>query len=117
MEPHKITVRTALMPICYMDFHCLAAACHDNCCGGWTIAFNKKDYLRVKRAVKSGELEEILARGMSRFRENATEARYAYFCTAGEGRCALQTEEGLCRLQMECGEEVLPKVCRIYPRA
>ena len=117
MEPQKITVRTALMPICYMDFHCLAAACHDNCCGGWEITFNKKDYLRIKHMAKSRELAEILARGMSRFRKNATEGRYAHFCAASEERCALQTEEGLCRLQLECGEEALPKVCQIYPRS
>lgn len=33
------------------------------------------------------------------------------------GRCPLHGEDGLCMLQMECGEAALPEVCRIYPRS
>lgn len=117
MESQKFHVRTTLMPICYKDFHCLAAACRDNCCGGWEIAFSKKDYLRVKRSAKSEELKEILSEGMSRLRKVQIENFYARFNAGEEGRCAFQTEEGLCRLQLECGEEILPRVCRIYPRS
>lgn len=116
MEKQQFHVRTALMPICYKDFHCLAAACRDNCCGGWEIAFSKKDYLRIKRSAKSEELREILSEGMSRLRKVQIEDFYAHFNVGAEGTCAFQTEEGLCRLQLECGEEVLPKVCRSYPR-
>ena len=116
MAQQNFHVRTALMPLCYKDFHCLAAACRDNCCGGWEIAFNKKDYLRIKRAARSEELKKLLADGMSRLRDNAFKDYYAHFKVGPEGTCAFQTEEGLCRLQLECGEETLPKVCRSYPR-
>ena len=109
-------IRTALMPLLYKDFHCLGAACRDNCCGGWEIAFNKKDYLRIKRAAKSEELKKILSEGMSRLRDKAFGDFYAHFNMGNEGVCAFQTEEGLCRLQLECGEEALPLVCRVYPR-
>ncbi len=116
MEKQKFQVRTALMPIFYKDFRCLAGACRDNCCGGWEIAFNKKDYLRIKRAARSEELKELLSKGMSRLRKEQIENFYARFEVGADGVCAFQTEEGLCRLQQECGEEALPEVCRMYPR-
>lgn len=116
MEKQQFHIRTALMPICYKDFHCLAAACRDNCCGGWEIGFNKKDYLRVKRSAKSEELKGLLAKGMHRIREESVYGYYAHFEVGPKGTCAFQTEEGLCLLQLECGEEALPRVCRTYPR-
>ena len=118
MEEKKISipVRTALMPIFYKDFHCRAAACRDNCCGGWEIAFNKKDYLRIKRTAKSERLKEVLSNGMSRLRDNQLGNNYAHFKVGPDGVCAFQTDERLCLLQMECGEETLPEVCRSYPR-
>lgn len=116
MAQQDFHVRTALMPLCYKDFHCLAAACRDNCCGGWEIAFNKKDYLRIKRAARSEELKRSLSDGMSRLRDNTLGDYYAHFKVGPGGICVFQTEEGLCRLQLECGEETLPKVCQTYPR-
>lgn len=116
MAQQEFHVRTALMPLFYKDFHCLAGDCRDNCCGGWEISFNKNDYLRVKRAAKSGELKDILSSGMSRLRHQRSGDAYAHFKTEAGDFCAFQTEEGLCRLQMECGAEAMPEVCRLYPR-
>lgn len=116
METIPISVRTALMPLCYKDFHCLAAACRNNCCHGWEISFGKKDYLKIKHSAKSPELKAILAEGMSRLRNSNINGVYAHFNVGGEGTCAFQTAEGLCRLQLECGEQALPLVCRMYPR-
>ena len=116
MNEQTVSIRTALMPLCYKDFHCLAGDCRDNCCGGWEIAFNKKDYLHIKRSAKSQELREILSEGMSRLRGDAHDELYARFDMDAGGQCRFQTAEGLCRLQMECGAETLPHVCRVYPR-
>lgn len=112
------SIRTALIPLCYKDFDCLAGACRDNCCGGWMITFQKKDYLHIKRAAQSAEMKNLLSTGMSRVREKelTEQGVYAQFNMDKNGQCRFQTEEGLCRLQLECGESVLPYVCRIYPR-
>lgn len=113
----SIPVRTALMPIFYKDFHCLAADCRDNCCGGWKITFGKKDYLKIKRTATSGEMKEILSSAMTRFRKHELgDENYARFRMDNQDNCVFQTEEGLCRLQLECGAECLPEVCREYPR-
>ena len=115
-RPQTIPVRTRLYPAFYRDFHCLADRCRDNCCTGWRIEFSKKDYLAIKRAEKSPELTEIMEKAMVRLREKGSAERYAGF-TAQTGPCPFFNERGLCSLQLECGEDVLPRVCRTFPRA
>lgn len=117
MAEQSILIQTALIPAYYKDFHCIMGACQDNCCDdGWRIEFSKKDYLTIKRAAKSPEVEAEMQAGMRRLRGREHDGMYAEFCVTPEGRCAFHTPEGLCRLQLECGEATLPKVCRVYPR-
>lgn len=112
-----IHICTALMPLYYKDFHCLMGACQDNCCDdGWGIEFSKKDYLKIKRAAQGTELEETVAQGMRRLREREHDGLYAELRLTDEGRCAFHTEEGLCALQLKCGEDTLPSVCKTFPR-
>lgn len=115
----KLPVRSALVPNFYKSFHCLMGDCQDNCCDdGWNIEFSKKDYLCVKRAAEHDpELRELVSQGMRRLRERAYgDSMYAEFRVTDEGRCAFHTKEGLCKLQLVCGEDTLPNVCRTYPR-
>lgn len=48
-EMIHIPIRSALIPIFYQNFQCLAQDCKDSCCAGWSITFNKKDYLALRR--------------------------------------------------------------------
>ncbi len=43
--------------------------------------------------------------------------RYALVNMNYEGFCPILRDDGYCALQKECGEEVLPIVCRMYPRS
>ena len=70
MAEQSIKIETLLMPAYYKDFHCIMGACQDNCCDdGWRIEFSKKDYLTIKRAPKTEEMEERMRLGMRRLRE------------------------------------------------
>lgn len=109
------TLRTRLYPAYYASFHCLADCCRDDCCQGWKITFSKKDYLALKRARKSPELEAATTKALRRLRGENTYGFYAEFATH-EGHCPFFNERGLCSLQLECGEGVLPDVCRTFPR-
>jgi len=44
------------------------------------------------------------------------ESRYAHIVHDKYGKCTLQRQDGLCGLQIELGEGVLPQVCRLFPR-
>lgn len=114
---HKVRLEHMLMPAYFKDFKCIAEACQDSCCKNWNIQFGKKDYLKIKRAEKSPELQDKVDKGMRRLRDNAVnEERYAEF-RMGSGVCGLLNDDGLCDLQIECGYGCLPKVCKEFPRA
>ena len=117
-ENHQLVlVDKDLRPAYYDDFHCIMGACQLNCCDdGWEITFDKKDYLKVKQAPKGPELEEMMRKSLHRLRGREDADIYAEFRPDDEGRCAFHTPEGLCRLQLECSEKTLPKVCREFPR-
>lgn len=107
-----------LMPDYYPQFQCRMGACRLNCCqDGWKIAFSKGDYLNMRRAAEGTEIEGLVHSSTRRHRrDEATENEYARFVTNNDGGCPIQSPEGLCRLQLTCGEGALPTVCRTFPR-
>lgn len=117
----RIPIRTALMPVYYKDFCCIMGACQDNCCDcDWNIWFNKKDYLKLRRLEAPAEFKEKLDKTVRRLSaqemKKASGNLYAKFQLDEAGQCPLHDSDGKCSLQKLCGEEVLPKVCRQYPR-
>ena len=65
MAENPILIQTVLIPAYYKDFRCIMGDCQDNCCDdGWKIEFSKKDYLAIKRAPKSPEVEAQMRAGM-----------------------------------------------------
>jgi len=50
-------------------------------------------------------------------RDEPSEEKFAVMEPSFLGSCKLLDENGLCSLQISCGEEVLPSVCRLFPRA
>lgn len=105
-----------LRPAYYDDFHCLMSACRLNCCrGGWHIGFSKKDYQTLKSQTGSPELNARLEHCVRRVRKGTFAGRdYGEFVLQG-GECPLLLD-GICALQKEKGAEVLPEVCRVFPR-
>ena len=105
-----------LRPAYYDDFHCLMAGCRQNCCmGGWRINFGKKDYLTIKKQKGSAELNAGLDHCLRRIRKDMNEESLYGEFVLQNGNCPL-LREGKCGLQLECGEKVLPFVCRTFPR-
>ena len=117
-ETIKLTIRTALIPNYYQNFHCLASECRDSCCIDWRITFNKKDYLRLRRLEAPPELKARLEAGVRRERKaDYNGAPYGKFdLDANKGRCPFLDPDGLCSIQRSCGHEALPYVCTSYPR-
>lgn len=117
-ETIRFPIRSALTPVFYKNFHCLARDCRDSCCEGWRITFDKKDYLRLRRLDAPAELRKRLEKDVRRQRDgNSGGAFYAKFdLDSHQGRCPFLDEDGLCAIQRACGGEALPEVCRVYPR-
>lgn len=112
----QIPVERDLRPTYFDDFHCLAKGCRLSCCKGWSITFDKKDYLSLKRQEGTPELNERLKSGVRRLKKGpAAEFHYGEFAMDNI-ICPLLREDGLCMLQLEKGHEALPFVCQSFPR-
>lgn len=117
-EKIKLPIRSALIPVYYRNFHCLAQDCRDTCCQNWAITFDKKDYLRLRRLDVPPAMRELIEKVVRRERKGEHDGmQYGKFELDPQSRrCPLQTPEGLCSLQLACGHEALPLVCTSYPR-
>lgn len=118
-EKIRFPIQSALIPVFYQNFRCLAQDCRDSCCVGWKITFDKKDYLRLRRLEAPAELKERLEKDVRRERKGANGGVFygKFDLESHNGRCPFLNEEGLCSIQLACGGEALPRVCREYPRS
>ena len=115
-QSQELLVQSDLRPAYYDSFHCLAADCRYTCCKGWTVCFDKKDYLRLKQLKCSPELDATLKGCLRRLKKGSLAERfYGEFDMTG-GSCPMWREDGLCSLQLEQGHDALPHVCRMFPR-
>ena len=99
----------------YPSFACKCGSCRSNCCDGWPVIISKEEYERMTTAACSPEYAEQI-KGALRINFAPGNDRYAHIVHDKSGRCRLQRPDGLCGLQVELGESVLPDVCRLYPR-
>lgn len=105
------------VPDYYASFKCKCGACKNTCCHGWAITLSMPEYFRLCGIECSPKLRRALDAALLVL-DKPTPERYATFNTDWRGGCRLHREpDGLCALQLECGEEVLPAICRMYPRA
>ena len=106
-EKIKLPIHSALIPVFYQNFHCLAQDCRDSCCVDWSITFDKKDYLRLRRLDAPEELKQRLEQGVRRQRKGKHDGvLYGHFdLNANHGRCPFLDPDGLCSIQRNCGHK------------
>ncbi len=91
------------------EFMCLADKCPSTCCREWDIVWHESeveklstsDHDRIKNKVGSSFYKKDQYR-LIKFKE--------------DGICPFLTDEGLCEIHKELGEEYISYVCREYPR-
>ena len=109
-------VGTFLVPSFFDHFSCKGSECINSCCEGWDVQISQDEYFRLIGMEVSEPLRARLSRAFY-LSNNSNPETYAYVNHDWQGRCPMRAENGLCLLQMEAGEEVLPGVCRLYPRS
>ena len=88
------------------SFRCLAGACPLSCCAAWQIVIDEDSLARYDSI--PGEVGRLLREGIDR--------EEACFRQDADRRCAMLLDDGLCRLQKQCGEQALCRTCTQYPR-
>ncbi len=114
-SPINMLINKNLRPSYYDDFECIGSDCRVSCCANWDIAFNKKDYLSLKKLKRSAVLSKRIDNALCRLKGEDKDDFYAKF-NMNNGACSLLEENGLCALQLEKGHKALPFVCRNFPR-
>lgn len=108
--------RTVLMPQYMHNFRCIGSACEECCCSGFLIYIDHKTYKKYQE-VRDAELAPLLGKYVTRNRvSNQSEEFYAKLKMLEDTKCPFLNEEGLCKIQLKCGEEYLSDSCTIYPR-
>lgn len=100
----------------YTSFKCKMGNCRRSCCLGWHVTVSMEEYYRLIGLECSPELRRKLD-GSVFMLENPTKVRFAEFARNYLGDCPMHGDDGLCMLQCANGEDVLPSVCRYYPRS
>ncbi|MBO5110903.1 MAG: flagellin lysine-N-methylase [Clostridia bacterium] len=104
------------VPSYYKRFQCKGGDCRRSCCGGWPISVSMEEYFRLLGMECSPTLRRRLDCAF-RLADDPDGEHYAQICPNYVGDCPMHLENGLCGLQCEAGESILPDVCRLFPRA
>ncbi len=107
--------RSYFVPDYYPGFVCKCGSCRNSCCRGWPVIITGEEYTRLMEADSSREFRSKLEAAMN-LDGDPKRGGTAHIVHDRNGRCPLMGEDGLCTLQLELGEAILPDVCRLYPR-
>ena len=88
-------------------FECIGGSCPYTCCNGWQIAIDEETYSLYKKQKFPKNMFYSL---MSYKKDNIRCIRKI------NSTCPYYTVDGLCGFQKRDEEELMPKVCRQYPR-
>lgn len=105
-----------LKPAFYDRFQCLCGGCKHTCCQEWGITISKEEYNKIDKAEKSDEVKLIIDNTFQRTGKGGSYGEYAKVVFDSNNMCGCLEEDGLCALQMKCGYEVLPNICKVFPR-
>ncbi|MGF0109322.1 flagellin lysine-N-methylase [Clostridium sp. SGI.024] len=94
----------------YDKFKCIADKCKFTCCKGWDINVDTNTYNKWK---EKSELNYLLDN--VRFIKSNGENSYL-IKKETKGVCPLLSEEGLCNIVINHGEEYLSSTCKSFPR-
>ncbi len=103
------------------DFRCIGPACEDSCCEEWTVHVDRSTFEKYQN-LPAGPLRMILSENILRIPEQkqpkggSSAATFAQIRMNDSRKCPLLSAEGLCRIQVEHGAELLPGTCANYPR-
>ena len=95
------------VPDYFNEFNCIASECEDTCCAGWGIVIDEETFKHYESV--EGEFGDRLRR------EIVSEDGENIFVLKGDN-CPFLTENKMCDIYNNLGEDSLCYTCRQYPR-
>ena len=98
-----------IKPAFYDKFKCIADKCTDSCCVGWEIAVDNEtmDVYKNMHTEFGCKIRENIS-------ENEDDT-YSFKLLEGD-RCPFLTENNLCDIILNCGEDNICYICKEHPR-
>ncbi len=96
-------------------FRCIGSACEDTCCQGWSVPIDQAAYVKYQ-SLSPSPLSAKINASLLAMPQPASKAIFAKIQMDGSNQCPLLTEERLCGIQAELGEQFLSHACACYPR-
>lgn len=97
-------------PKYFGEFKCTGSACPQNCCGRWgRVMWTDEEHARL---VSREMPEELRGKISAAF----VKEQSAWNINLINSACPFLSENGLCSLQVQFGEEILSATCAMYPR-
>jgi len=106
--------RPYLRPQYVEQFRCIAAACEDTCCQGWSVPIDQATY------EKYGAIETMkphLGTIIVLNPQGTKRSDFARISTTSTSACFFFDEERLCSIQKQHGPSFLSATCATYPRS
>ncbi len=92
-------------------FRCIASACEDTCCTGWTIPIDRRTVEAYRADPVLGPFTQLLV-----LNPTPTPADAARMPLTSGGACAFLNQERLCAIHQHFGPAKLSAACHAYPR-
>lgn len=90
-----------------VNFRCVGGACPMTCCGSWNIGLLDEEIQVYKKLAEQHPFGKEIWKAVDE------EHHCMRQCN---NRCQMLTEDGWCRIVLECGEDYLSSTCTIFPR-
>lgn len=104
-----------LIPDYYNIFKCIGGECEDTCCNGWQIYVDKSTYDCYKKI--DNEKLGLLFKNNVHINENYhNSSDYGIIDLRGNGDCVFLSEEKLCKIYSNLGQNYMCRTCREHPR-
>ena len=106
---------TAFLRPAYAEaFQCIASACEDTCCQGWSVPIDQATYEKYRTLDQTRpHLGTLIVLKTA----NATPADYARIPLKADTSCGFLDSDRLCGIHKQLGPEALSHTCATYPRA
>lgn len=102
-------------PEFYRSFHCMGGSCPNTCCANWRIDWTKEEVEKLKAADCSPEMRKLIDESFEPLPDNEKVMKIKF--SGNNLKCPFLTDDKLCQIQRELGEEYLSYTCKVYPRA
>lgn len=102
-------------PEFYRSFHCMGGKCPNSCCAKWRIDWTKDEVEKLKASDCSPKLRKLIEESFVPQEENEN-VMEVQLREDKNRDCPFLTEDRMCSIQRELGEEYLSHTCSFYPR-